>query len=263
MMKLVVRTAILVLVAGLVLAPAAALAGRSSVQWSGHGGSGRGIPGASSGQFAASRGAMNGFGHGGGRGFHGGAQGFGHPRFAPHGFHHHHFNHFARPFGFGFGVSPFFAFAPPVVTYAAPLSYYSPSIYDDPPVAYAPPAYTPPPVYSPPPAYTPVTSGIVSVGPVSPPPPPTPNVVEYPTGRYELRGDGMTVAYTWVWIPNPPPAPPVGPPPPRVPSGGDEPAPRRSQLYHWVDDEGVTHFTDRPEIVPEKYRTPSKRFPSS
>lgn len=39
-------------------------------------------------------------------------------------------------------------------------------------------------------------------------PSPTPAVVHYPHGRYELRGDGISVAYQWVWIPNPPPPPP-------------------------------------------------------
>jgi hypothetical protein len=37
---------------------------------------------------------------------------------------------------------------------------------------------------------------------------PSPSVVHYPHGRYELRGDGISVAYQWVWIPNPPPPPP-------------------------------------------------------
>ncbi len=37
---------------------------------------------------------------------------------------------------------------------------------------------------------------------------PTPSVVQYPHGRYELRGDGVNVLYQWVWIPNPPPPPP-------------------------------------------------------
>ena len=32
--------------------------------------------------------------------------------------------------------------------------------------------------------------------------------VEYPHGRYVLRGDGINVAYRWVWIPNAPPPPP-------------------------------------------------------
>jgi len=59
---------------------------------------------------------------------------------------------------------------------------------------------------------------------------PTVTVVPYPNGRYELRGDGITVRYYWAWVPvaqvyvapPPPPAvpqavpdvPPVGPPPP-------------------------------------------------
>jgi hypothetical protein len=34
----------------------------------------------------------------------------------------------------------------------------------------------------------------------------------YPHGRYVLRGDGITVAYRWVWVPNPPPSPPPAPP---------------------------------------------------
>lgn len=28
-------------------------------------------------------------------------------------------------------------------------------------------------------------------------------------GRYVLRGDGITTAYQWVWIPNPPSTPPA------------------------------------------------------
>ena len=54
---------------------------------------------------------------------------------------------------------------------------------------------------------------------------PVASVVNYPTGRYELRGDGFAVPYRWVWVPTvvvavppPPPYPPaVGypePPPP-------------------------------------------------
>ena len=59
---------------------------------------------------------------------------------------------------------------------------------------------------------------------------PTVTVVNYPTGQYQLRGDGITVPYSWAWVPAqayiaappPPPvgaapdAPPVGPPPPPV-----------------------------------------------
>jgi hypothetical protein len=31
-------------------------------------------------------------------------------------------------------------------------------------------------------------------------------VVQYAHGRYELRGDGVSVPYLWVWIPSTPPA---------------------------------------------------------
>jgi hypothetical protein len=65
-------------------------------------------------------------------------------------------------------------------------------------------------------------------------PVPTTTVVQYPNGQYELRGDGVSVPYYWVWVPYqlaaappPPPIPagaaasvpaPPGPPPP--PPGG-------------------------------------------
>ena len=48
---------------------------------------------------------------------------------------------------------------------------------------------------------------------------PTVTVVQYPQGRYELRGDGVSVPYYWVWVPvfyaaaPPPPLPPPPPPP--------------------------------------------------
>jgi hypothetical protein len=66
-------------------------------------------------------------------------------------------------------------------------------------------------------------------------PAPTETVIRYPNGRYELRGDGVSVPYYWAWIPvqvatapPPPPAPPAGVapdgtlpgPPPPPPSGG-------------------------------------------
>lgn len=50
-----------------------------------------------------------------------------------------------------------------------------------------------------------------------PPPPSLPTVVQYPHGRYELRGDGVITAYHWVWIPNPPPPPPAPPVAPSSP----------------------------------------------
>ena len=39
---------------------------------------------------------------------------------------------------------------------------------------------------------------------------PTVTVVPYPNGRYELRGDGMTVPYYWAWVPA---QPYIAPPP--------------------------------------------------
>src|SRR5712691_4887326 len=91
-----------------------------------------------------------------------------HP-FVPHPFVAHPFFHhrFFRPF------VPFGVITSPVVIYAPPTS------YDPPPIV-----------------------GNVAVAQA---PAPMPTVVQYPEGRYELRGDGVTTAYTWVWIPNPPP----------------------------------------------------------
>jgi hypothetical protein len=85
---------------------------------------------------------------------------------------------------------------------------------------------------------------------------PMPTVVEYATGRYELRGDGVTSAYQWVWIPRPP----AGPPPEAAPEPAPQSAPparERSigKIYRWTDNEGVTTFTDRLENVPEQYRS--------
>ncbi len=45
-------------------------------------------------------------------------------------------------------------------------------------------------------------------GPHLPAAPAVSRVVEYPHGRYLLRGDGVNTAYQWVWLPNPPPPPP-------------------------------------------------------
>jgi hypothetical protein len=90
-----------------------------------------------------------------------------------------------RPFGV---VSPY-----PV--YAYPYSYphsYPYSVYVSPPIVYAAPVYSVGTTYA---------GALQTVAPM-------PTVVQYPHGRYELRGDGVTVPYTWVWIPNPPPPPP-------------------------------------------------------
>ena len=63
---------------------------------------------------------------------------------------------------------------------------------------------------------------------------PTVTVVNYPTGQYQLQGDGITGPYYWVRVPYqayiaapPPPAvpaapdmPPAGSPPPPPPAAG-------------------------------------------
>lgn len=137
----------------------------------------------------------------------------------------------ARPFGTHPFVAhpflhrrfvPFGVIASPVIVYAPP-----PVVYSAPPVFYNPP----------------LTMGTVVVAPA---PPPMPTVIQYPTGRYELRGDGVTTPYVWVWIPNPPSAPP---PPPTPPSGlpaspgatSDPPPARNSPLYRWTDEQGAVH----------------------
>jgi len=160
-----------------------------------------------------------------------------------HGFQEHRFGHrrfFPRHFG------SFSVLAPPLVVFS------SPPVLLDPPPYYSAPVYAPPVGYNSP-TYT-----------QPPPPPPVPRVVEYPTGRYELRGDGISTAYTWVWIPNPPPPPAAPPPTAPLSSGGpvsgsgDAPPARLKQLYRWVDEEGVVHWTDRSETVPPRYRANGK-----
>lgn len=151
---------------------------------------------------------------------------------------HHFFGH-----GHGFGTRPVFRpvipfplIASSVIVYARP-AVYTPTIYSDPPVSYVPA----PAVYSSPPG------GTVSIAPA---PAPMPTVVQFSTGRYELRGDGGTTPYTWVWIPNPPTAPPETPSMDRSVSENSTPA-RPSRLYRWTDEQGVVHLTDNREAVPE------------
>ena len=171
-----------------------------------------------------------------------------------HGFHHHKF---FRTF-FPFGVVA----AAPTVVYAAPYypsDYYSPPYYD-------PSAYSAPVTYSPPVSYAPPPSSTVSVAPAPPSAPPSPTVVEFGTGRYELRGDGVSTPYTWVWIPNPPTSPPVaaGEPGTNAPkSGGGRVPTRAGQLYRWTDAQGVIYWTDRLDAVPEQYRSKVKTSPAS
>jgi hypothetical protein len=91
-------------------------------------------------------------------------------------------------------------YQPPVYAYPSPVV--APA-YASPPPAYVAPAYAPPP-----PAYASRTVAL------QPPPASHSTTVQYPHGRYELRGDGVRTAYQWVWIPNapPPPPPPTAPP---------------------------------------------------
>lgn len=153
-----------------------------------------------------------------------------HRRAVPsHSFHSHPFGHrrFFTPHFGSFGV----VLTPPLVVYSSPPVFYTPPLHYSTPV-YAPVVYSPP-------AYSQT---------------PPPRVVEYPTGWYELRGDGVTTPYTWVWIPRPPPPPPADAPT----SEGPRPV-RRAQLYRWVDEQGAVHLTDSLETVPPEHRRPSVR----
>jgi hypothetical protein len=153
-----------------------------------------------------------------------------------------HFHNNGVPFvGWGTGI-----YAVPYAPYYSDSGYYD-SAYDS--SMYA----SPYPMYGSP-------YGVTSMqaAPAPPPPPAAPvqNVVEFSSGRYELRGDGMAVPYAWVWIPNAPSAPPSGPPPP-----GGAPASASSghgKLYRWTDSQGVLHVTDRWQAVPPEYRSKVK-----
>jgi hypothetical protein len=246
-----VRAVSVALLASVALAPMPALAQRG-------GGIGRGGGGVVAGQtaaggaFVAGRGpAGGGFvaGRGpGGRAFiagQPGARGFVHGR---DGFHRHPFFH--RGSG-SFGT---------VVVYGAPYTYWP---YYDTPLYNPPLAYAPPPTYVVP--YAPPMNGTLSL---TPPSPPTPSVVEFPTGRYELRGDGATEPYRWVWIPKPPAAPPAEPsspvPPTSAPPSSKDPGPtRHAPLYRWTDEQGTVHYTDRWTAVPDRYRAQTRRGESS
>jgi Domain of unknown function (DUF4124) len=245
--------AALLLAAGLIAVPDSAWAQRSGGSFGGGGGRGAFVGGGGGRAFGGGvpPALINGGVGGGPRAF--GTlpgprpQGSFHQQGFGHGFHH---NKFFRPF-FPFGIVA----AAPAVVYAAPYYY--------PPPAYYPPAYYDPPVYSAPVTYSP---------PVSYAPAPTSNIVQFSTGRYELRGDGVSSPYTWVWIPNPPTSPPPPPPPTATappaaePGGGSassSPAPARvGQLYRWTDKDGVVHWTDRLDAVPEQYRQRVRTTPS-
>ncbi len=182
-------------------------------------------------------------GHGGG-GSHGGRGGGSHGshgRFPSGGFHHGGHFHRGCCFGPAFvgGVFVGSALAYPYYSYP----YYSSPYYDS---SYSYPAY-------PDPVYQPQTQ--LSVAPS--------REVCYVGGCYRLQGDGVTVAYRWIWIPtvpNPPPPPPSGPPAGPPTSGTLAPSDSVSsrpaqQLYRWVDDQGVANWTNNGQAVPQRYRS--------
>jgi hypothetical protein len=243
------------MIAWMALAPATALAGRD------HGG----------------RGGNHGHSwRGGDRGRDGGGHGFrgGHGS----GTHHGKGEHGSRGGRHGKGGDGFkhrqgFAFFPVVTVYVPPLYYgygyggygYGAPVAAPPPVYY-PPAYATPPIYTVPSAYL-GSAATVSVAPSEP----APRVIEYPTGRFELGGDGITAAHTRVWIPNPPAAPPdpvsASPAPPRetpraLPTSSEVTAPRLSPVYRWTDEHGVIHLTNRPDAVPREPAVQLRRAPT-
>ena len=86
---------------------------------------------------------------------------------------------------------------------------------------------------------------------------PTPTLLDHPGGWYQLRGDGVTTPYSWVWIPKPPVAPAAAEPPQGSEApvrSADSSARDRGPAYHWTDDGGVTTFTNRLERVPKRFR---------
>jgi hypothetical protein len=85
-----------------------------------------------------------------------------------------------------------------------------------------------------------------------PAPPPPPSVIPYPNGRYELRGPSR-----WEWVPNPSAGPPAAPS--TAPSASRPPEPGGATLsshglYRWTDENGVTHWTQGVNAIPERYR---------
>jgi len=158
------------------------------------------------------------------------------------GFHH------GSPGGRAFVRGPFRG----ILVFAPPLWYGSDISYDP------SPGYGLAPAYGPVPRYGPVVGGTLAL---APPSPPAPTVVQYPTGRWELRGDGLTIPYRWVWIPNPPaaPPPPAGEPmTPAPPASSPPEPPGNTRIYRWTDGQGVLHLTDRLETIPERYRSQAR-----
>ncbi|HEU4366895.1 MAG TPA: hypothetical protein VFV05_01555 [Methylomirabilota bacterium] len=160
-----------------------------------------------------------------------------------HQLHHHHQRHPHHR-----GASPHRPFFPGFTSPSVVVT--SPLVVAPAPVYISPAPYAPPVAYAPPPAYA----------------SPLPPVVEFSTGRYELRGDGVTSPYVWVWVPNPPAAPPAPPapaaPPAEAPDSGGtgQAAPGRPVvIYRWTDEDGVTTWTDSLEKVPARFRAETRR----
>ena len=154
---------------------------------------------------------------------------------------------FPRPF-FSSSLSPFIASSPFFASSPFVASVPAGAIYTSTLVGYSQPA----------PMAIPVPASL-----------PTPALIEYPTGWYQLRGDGVATPYVWVWIPKPPPppseAPPTMPPaPPSIappaPSGQQRPSAPRGELYSWTDEQGAVHWTDRLDRIPQRYRSQVQRL---
>ena len=109
-------------------------------------------------------------------------------------------------------------------------------------VAASPVLYAPPPMWAP-------SAAVALPAPATLP---TATLVEHPSGWYQLRGDGATTPYTWVWIPKPP-ASPASPSEPAQLADSNV-RDRRGEAYHWTDDRGVTTWTNRLEKVPKRFR---------
>ncbi len=148
------------------------------------------------------------------------------------------FSHFGTPF-VGYGAYPALALSAPLAS------------------AYAAPAV---------PDVSPLPSPAAPL-------PPLPSMIEYETGWYQLRGDGVTTPYVWVWVPKPPPAPSAPPSPPAPAPPAETPAPPSSKapalrqsmttdapIYRWVDEQGGVHLTDMKESIPERYRARAQRL---
>jgi hypothetical protein len=150
----------------------------------------------------------------------------------------------------------FTAFAPPVALYSPGIQYVAAEAPAPPAVTVSPVIYTAPGVYvSPPPVGQPAAAV------ATPAESPIPRVVEHATGRYELRGDGTTTPYEWVWIPHPPSAPPAAAPPSAREPSALPGATDRAPSYRWTDEDGTIFLTNRLDRIPEPHRAQARGTP--